>query len=78
MATAPTPMPPGSLTVPLWFGWGEVALVLLLVLLVGLAAVVALAAGRGDSSRSEWEALLDGRAAARGETAPQAAETASR
>ena len=78
MADVPIPPPPGSLTVPLWFGWGEVGLVLLLVLVVGLAAFAALAAGRGGSGRSEFDAWLDGRSSGRGATGAQETETPSR
>lgn len=61
MAAVPTPLPPGSMTVPPLFGWGEVALVVALAVLVGVAAFVALAAGRAPSGRSEFEAWLEGR-----------------
>jgi hypothetical protein len=77
MAAAPTPLPPGSMTVPPLFGWGEVALVVLLVLLVALAALGALAAGRGGSGGSEWEAWLDGRSTPGG-PGPQDIDTPSR
>lgn len=78
MTDVPAPLPPGSLTVPLWFGWGEVGLVLLLVLAVGLAAFAALAAGYGGSGRSEFDAWLDGRSTGRGATGAQETETPSR
>ena len=61
MPAVPTPLPPGSMTVPLWFGWGEVALVVVLAVLLGVAAFVALAAGRAASGRSEFEAWLESR-----------------
>ena len=50
---------------PPWFGWGEVALVVVLAVLLGLAAFVALATGRGAGGRRDWEAWLDGRSAPR-------------
>ena len=78
MTAAPTPLPPGSMTVPPLFGWGEVALVVALVVLVGLAAFVALAAGRATSSRSEFEAWLEARSGPRGVTGAQASDTPSR
>ncbi len=77
-AAVPTPLPPGSMTVPPWFGWGEVALVVVLAVLVGLAAFATLAAGRGSSGRSEWQAWLDGRSTGRGAPAAQGTETPSR
>ena len=61
MPAVPTPLPPGSMTVPPLFGWGEVALVVVLAVLLGVAAFVALAAGRAASGRSEFEAWLEGR-----------------
>ena len=77
MAAAPTPLPPGSMTVPVLFGWGEVALVVALAVLVGVAAFVALAAGRAASGRSEFEAWLEGRSGTR--SAPgQPSDTPSR
>lgn len=65
MPAVPTPLPPGSMTVPPWFGWGEIALVVVLAVLLGVAAFVALAAGRAASGRSEFEAWLDGRSGTR-------------
>ena len=76
-AAVPTPLPPGSMTVPPWFGWGEVALVVVLAVLVGLAAFATLAVGRGSSGRSEWEAWLDGRSSS-GAPAAQGIDTPSR
>ena len=78
MAPVPTPLPPGSMTVPPWFGWGEVLLVLVLAAVVGLAAFVALVAGRDDSGRSEWQAWLDGRSPGAGLPGAQESETPSR
>jgi hypothetical protein len=74
MAAAPAPLLPGSMTVPPWFGWGEVALVVVLALLLGLAAFVALVAGRAPGGRSEWDAWLEGRSVPRA----QESETPSR
>ena len=61
------------MTVPPWFGWGEVALVVVLAVVVGLAAFVALAAGRGNSGRAEWQQWLDGRSGSR--SAPEVQRT---
>ena len=74
MGPDPAPLLPGSMTVPPWFGWGEVALVVALALLLGLAAFVALVAGRAPGSRSEWDAWLEGRSGPRA----QASDTPSR
>ena len=65
MTAAPTPLPPGSMTVPMLFGWGEVALVVARGVLIGVAAFVALAAGRAPSGRSEFESWLEGRSGPR-------------
>jgi hypothetical protein len=60
MAPVPTP-PPGNLTVPPLFGFGDVATAVVIVLVVAAAAFLLLATGRGASGRSEFEAWLDGR-----------------
>jgi hypothetical protein len=52
------------MTVPFTFGWQQIAVVVALVLVAGVLAFVALAAGRATSGRSEWQAWLDGRSAA--------------
>jgi hypothetical protein len=52
------------MTVPFTFGWEQLAVVVALVLLTGILAFVAMAAGRASSGRSEWQAWLDGRSAA--------------
>ena len=65
MASTDMPLLPGSMTVPPWFGWGEVALVVVLAVLLGVAAFVALAAGRAAGGRSEWDAWLEGRSGPR-------------
>jgi hypothetical protein len=70
MTPVPIPTPahdPGSLTVPLWFGWEHVAALVVLGVVVGVAALVALAAGRARSGRAEFQAWLDARSARRWE-----------
>ena len=52
------------MTVPFTFGWQQIAVVVALVLVAGVLAFVALAAGRATSGRAEWQAWLDGRSAA--------------
>jgi hypothetical protein len=61
MAPATTAPRPGSLTVPILFGWELIVVVL--VLLVGLAVAffVMAAAGRNVSERAEMQAWLDAR-----------------
>ena len=54
---------PGNMTVPPMFGWGNIAILLTLVVLVAVAAFLLLAAGRADSGRSEFQAWLAGRSA---------------
>ena len=51
------------MTVPFTFGWQQIAVVVALVLVAGVLAFVALAAGRATSGRAEWQAWLDGRSA---------------
>jgi hypothetical protein len=48
----------GRMTVPPLFGWQDILVGVVVVLLVGMVAFVLLATGRADSSRSEWEAWL--------------------
>ena len=51
----------GRMTVPPLFGWQSILVGVALVLVVGMVAFVLLAAGRADSSRSDWEAWLAAR-----------------
>ena len=69
MTPVPAPPPPGSLTVPPYHGWENIAAVLVLVALAAVAAAVVLAAGRDLGGRSEWQAWLDGRKADAGAAA---------
>jgi hypothetical protein len=52
---------PGSMTVPPWFGWEAVLIVLVLLVAVAVAFFVASAAGADVDGRSEWQAGLDAR-----------------
>lgn len=65
MAPETTPPPPGSMTVPLLFGWGEIVTVLVLLIVVAVAYFVVAAAGAASGARSEWEAWLDARSSRR-------------
>ena len=60
-----TPVPsrplPGSMTVPPWFGWEAILVVLVLLTVVAVAFFVASAAGTDEDGRSEWRAGLDAR-----------------
>jgi hypothetical protein len=61
MTPHPTPLDPGSMTVPPWFGWEYIVVVLALVALVAAAWLV-IAAARGPvNERSEWQAWLAAR-----------------
>ncbi len=61
MTPATAPSAPGSMTVPLLFGW-EVILVVLAVLVAVAVVFVAFGAARASrSERSEWQAWLDTR-----------------
>ena len=74
MTPTTTPLP-GNMTVPPLFGWEHVLTALVLVVVVGVVALVVLAAGRGRSRRTEWEDWLAGRsAAARGGALQQGAD----
>ena len=60
MAPDPSPLP-GSMTVPPWFGWEAILVVLVLLVVVAVAFFVASAAGTDVDGRSEWQAGLDAR-----------------
>lgn len=61
MAPATTPPLPGSMTVPLLFGWEHVVTALLLLVAVAVAFFLMSAAGSNSSGRAEWQAFLDAR-----------------
>jgi len=63
MTPAMTAPEPGNMTVPPMFGWGSIAILLTLVVMLAVAAFMVLAAGRADSGRSEFQAWLAGRSA---------------
>ena len=78
MTPAPTAPLPGSMTVPLLFGWELILVGLLVVVLAGLVALVLLAAGRARSERDEWQAFLESRSARhRGQRLDQSADTST-
>ena len=68
-----TPVPsrplPGSMTVPPWFGWEAVLVVLVLLVAVAVAFFVVSAAGADVDGRSEWQAELDARSRWRADAA---------
>jgi hypothetical protein len=61
MAPDPSRPLPGSMTVPPWFGWQAILLVLVLLVVVAGAFFVASATGTDVDGRSEWQAGLDAR-----------------
>ncbi len=61
MAPATTPRPPGSLTVPVLFGWQHIVTALLLLIAVAVICAVLGAAGSNARGRAEWQAFLDAR-----------------
>ena len=61
MASVPTPPPPGSMTVPPLFGWGEILTVLVLLLVLVVVFLVVAEAAPAGSRRSEWQAGLAAR-----------------
>ncbi len=79
MTDVSTPGAPGSLTAPLLSGWESIGVLLAVVVLggvlLGVLVVLVGAARTGASGRSEWQAYLVARSAARlARTAPGAAE----
>jgi hypothetical protein len=63
MASVPTAPAPGSMTVSPLFGWGEIVLVLLVLIGVAVAFFVIAAAATTARRREEWRQLLDARSA---------------
>ena len=61
MSPTPTPLPPGSMTVPPLFGWGEILTVLVLLLVLVVLFLVVAAAAPAGTRRSEWQAGLAAR-----------------
>src|SRR5690349_13075943 len=59
--TPATTQLPGGMTVPLLYGWEYILAGVLLAVAIGVGALVALAAGRARSRRSDWQAWLDSR-----------------
>ena len=61
MTPVPTEPLPGSMTVPLLWGWENILVVLVLLVVVAVAFFVASAAGTDADGRSEWQAGLEAR-----------------
>ncbi|MGY1726340.1 hypothetical protein ACI79J_05165 [Geodermatophilus sp. SYSU D01062] len=61
MADVPTPPDPGSMTVPLLFGWESIAVGLLLLVAVVVVLAVVAVARAGVGGRTEFQAWLDAR-----------------
>jgi hypothetical protein len=65
MTPVPSPPLPGRMTVPPWFGWEAILIVLVLLVVVAVAFFVASAASPDVDGRSEWQAGLDARSQVR-------------
>ena len=77
MAPATTPPRPGSMTVPLLFGWEFIVVVLLVLVALAVAFFLMAAAGRNVSERAELQALLDARSSGGREPATDLPDTPS-
>ncbi|MGY1779931.1 hypothetical protein [Geodermatophilus sp. SYSU D01036] len=73
MADVPTPPDPGSMTVPLLFGWESIVVGLLLLVAVVVVLAVVGAARAGTGGRTEFQAWLDARSAGPHDGTPGAA-----
>ena len=62
MASATTPPLPGSMTVPVWYGWEAILALLVLVVVAAGVFLLVSAAGKASSQRAEWQAMLAARA----------------
>ena len=74
MTPEPSPPLPGSMTVPPWFGWEAILVVLVLAVVVAVAFFVASAAGPDTDGRTEWQAGLDARSQWRRDAAERPGE----
>ena len=70
MADPTTPPLPGAMTVPVWYGWEGILVLLLLAVLAAVAFFLITAAGSARGQRSDWQAFLAARS-----NAPQDEET---
>jgi hypothetical protein len=61
MTPVPTEPLPGSMTVPLLFGWENIVVVLVVLVAVAVVFFLASVAGTGADDRSEWQAGLEAR-----------------
>lgn len=66
MAAPTTPPLPGSMTVPIWYGWQALLALLLLVVLGAVVFFVLTATGSAPEQQSEWRAFLAARSGATG------------
>jgi hypothetical protein len=73
MAPATTPPLPGSMTVPVWYGWQVILVLLVLAALAAVVFLVVTASGSGGSQRSEWRAWLEERSLSHGDADPDPA-----
>lgn len=64
MASGTTPPLPGSMTVPVWYGWEAILGLLVLVVVAAVVFLLVSAAGKAASQREEWQAMLAARSSA--------------
>jgi hypothetical protein len=61
MAAPTNPPLPGSMTVPIWYGWQAIVGVLLLIALGAVVFFLVTASGSAPNQRSEFQAFLAAR-----------------
>ena len=64
MAAPINPPLPGSMTVPIWYGWQAILALLLLAAVGAVVFFLVTAAGSNPNQRSEWRAFLAARSIA--------------
>ena len=64
MAAPTNPPLPGSMTVPIWYGWQVIVGVLLLIALGAVVFFLVTASGSAANQRSEFRAFLAARSSA--------------
>ena len=72
MASGTTPPLPGSMTVPVWYGWEAILGLLVLAAVAAVVFFLVSAAGNAASQREEWQAMLAARSGPREDTDPDA------
>jgi hypothetical protein len=72
MASGTTPPLPGSMTVPVWYGWEAILGLLVLAAVAAVVFFLVSAAGKAASQREEWREMLAARSSGPQDADPEA------